>query len=303
MNLPLEIEQNTATVSNLCPQASGSLTVVSLTDEHKDEVLAFLAGRPIHTFGMAGFICTNGMVSDHNRGGFYACRDGKGRLEGVALIGHHTLFETDNEAAIAAFARLAQEYSAVHMLLGEQEKVERFWHYYAEGGQAARLFCRELLFELKWPAQLMEPVTGIRLATIEDLHLIMPIQAQSAFYESGINPLDADPEGFRKRCIRRIDKGQTWVWADKGKLLFKAEVMTDTPEVIYLEGIWVDCEERGKGYGLRCMSQLARDFLQRTESICLLVNGRNHEAQVFYQKAGYKLISCYDTIFLKKEAN
>ncbi len=37
------------------------------------------------------------------------------------------------------------------MLLGEQEEVETFWHYYGDGGQEARLYCRELLFEQQWP--------------------------------------------------------------------------------------------------------------------------------------------------------
>ena len=303
MNLPLEVERKTASISNLRPQATDALTVVSLTDDDREEVLSFLARRPIHTFGLAGFIHSNGIVSPHNRGQFYGCRNTKGQLEGVALIGHHTLFETDNETAIAIFARLAQEHSDVYMLLGEQEKVERFWHYYGEGGREARLYCRELLFEQTWPVQMMEPVSEMRLAAIEDLNLILPAHAETAFYESGINPLEADLEGFGNRCARRIAKGQTWVWIDKGKLLFKAEVLTDTPEVIYLEGIWVDCQERGKGYGLRCMLQLARDFLQRTKSICLLVNGKNHEAQVFYEKTGFRVISYYDTIFLKKEVN
>jgi predicted GNAT family acetyltransferase len=275
--------------------------VESLAAEHEAEVMAFLGERPSHTFGLCGFIRSNGLVSPHNRGTFYACRDEAGQLQGVALIGHFILFETRSDAAIEAFARLAQSHPNAHMLLGEQDKVDAFWHYYADGGQDARLFCRELLLEHRWPVAVEQEQTELRLATIDDLDLIVPAHAQSAFDESGINPLDVDPEGFRQRCVRRIEQGRTWVWVDGGKLMFKAEVITDTPDVVYLEGVWVDPAERGKGHGLRCMSQMSRKLLMNTNAVCLLVNEKFQAAQRFYRKAGYKLVGYYDTIFLNRK--
>ena len=278
---------------------SEPVVVEKLARENEAEVLEFLGERPSHTFGMCGFIRSNGIVSQHNRGAFYACRDEAGNLQGVALIGHFILLETRSDAAIEAFARLAQEHSNAHMLLGEQGVVERFWNYYCDGGQDARLSCRELLLEKRWPVAVEENVSGLRLATIEDLDLVVPAHAQLAFNESGVNPLETDPEGVRARCARRIEQGQTRVLVEDGKLVFKTEVITDTPEVIYLEGVWVDPDERGKGYGLRCMSQLTQELLKRTRAVCLLANENFHAAQRFYKKAGYRLVSYYDTIFLK----
>jgi uncharacterized protein len=285
----------------LHPVGRECLIVETLTADDEAEVLAFLAQRSIHTFGMAGFIRSNGIISPHNRGEFYACRDGEGRLEGVALIGHFILFETRSDAAIQAFARLAQKHSGVYLLLGEQDKVEAFWAYYASGGQAPRLVCRELLLEQRWPIELREEVPGLRLATTDDLDLIVPAHAQTAFEESGEDPLEKDPVGFRQRCAHRIEQGHTWVLVENKRLVFKTEIVADTPEVIYIEGVWVDPQERGKGYGLRCLSQLNRSFLQRTASVCLLVNERFGGAQAFYKKAGFKYVSAYDTIFLQRE--
>ena len=287
--------------SQICFAENETMKVESLTAEHEPEVMQFLGERPSHTFGLCGFIRSNGLVSPHNRGTFYACRDEKGELQGVALIGHFILFETRSDAAIEAFARLAQEHPNAHMLLGEQEKVEVFWHYYADGGQDARLFCRELLLEQRWPVAVEAETAELRLATIDDLDLVVPAHAQTAFDESGVNPLDVDPEGFRQRCARRIEQGRTWVWVEEGRLMFKAEVITDTPDVVYLEGVWVDPAERGKGYGLRGMSQISRGLLMNTKAICLLVNEKFNAAQRLYKKAGYKLVGYYDTIFLNQE--
>jgi predicted GNAT family acetyltransferase len=119
-----------------------------------------------------------------------------------------------------------------------------------------------------------------------------------AFDESGVNPLEADPEGFRRRCLRRIEQGRVWVWAEEGRLIFKADIVSDTPEVKYVEGVWVAPEQRGRGYGLRCLSQLSRELLARSGAVTLLVNEKSPEAVAFYRRAGYKLRSQYDTIFL-----
>ena len=278
--------------------AVNPVTVEPLINEHENEVLAFLAARPIHTVCMAGFIRDNGIVSPLNRGTFYGCRDAAGQLEGVALIGHATLVETRTDRALEEFARLAQKCNNTHMIMGEQERIDEFWNHYSEDGQAMRLACRELLYELRCPVDVREEVEGLRPATLDDLELIVPVHAQMAFEESGVNPLEKDPEGFRRRCARRVEQGRTWVWIEGGKLKFKADIISETPEVIYLEGIWVDPEERGKGYGARCLSQVSRKLLTRTHSVCLLVNEQNKAAHRFYQKVGYKFQSYYDTIFL-----
>jgi predicted GNAT family acetyltransferase len=291
-------KENAVTAEH-APGAHG-LTIQRLTDEHQREVLNFLARRPLHTVFIAGLIAENGLVSPLNRGIFYASRNSEGELDGVALIGHATLLETQTEAALQAFAELARSSQGKHLILGEQEKIERFWSYYAVEAPTPRLLCHELLFEQRYPVAVREVVRGLRQATLDDLGLVMPVHARMAFEESNVNPMETDPVGFRLRCARRIEQGRVWVWVESGRLIFKADIIAETPEVSYLEGVHVNPSERGRGYGLRCMSQLGRTILARKGSLCLLVNEQNSKAQEFYRKAGYKLCGCYDTIFLRK---
>lgn len=129
----------------------------------------------------------------------------------------------------------------------------------------------------------------------------MPIQAKLAFEESGVNPLIVDPEGFRQRCLRRITKGRTWVLIEDGELIFKADVISQTSDVIYLEGVWVNEKRRNDGTGIRCMNQLSETLLQQAKSICLLVNENNKQAQHFYSKCGFLFRSTYETIFLPRK--
>ena len=282
------------------PSGERAAAVVPLARGDEREVLAFLAGRPIHTVIMASLVRDNGVVSPLNRGTFYGCRDEEGALEGVALVGHATLVEARTERALEAFARVAQQSDATHMIMGEQEVIAEFWGGYSEAGQEFRLACRELLFELRCPVAVGEAVEGLRRATLDDLELVLPVQAEMALAESGVNPLEADPEGFRRRTARRIEQGRTWVVVKGGRLAFKAEEQSETPQVVYLEGIYVAPSERGRGFGAGCLSQLCRETLARAQSVCLLVNEQNREAHALYRKVGFRFRSVYDTIFLRR---
>jgi predicted GNAT family acetyltransferase len=163
-----------------------------------------------------------------------------------------------------------------------------------------RLACRELLFELRHAMQVREEVEGLRRATVEDLDKIAPVQASMAEDESGTNPLEVDPDGFRARCARRIEMGRVWVLEEGGRLIFKADIQSDTPEVVYLEGVWVNPSERGKGVGRQCLRQLCQDLLASTNSVCLLVNEENQRAHTFYRMCNFKMRGVYDSIFLQQ---
>src|SRR4030095_16904184 len=124
------------------PEANVTITVAELTENDRNEVLSFLAERPIQTVCMAGFIRDNGLVSPYNRGTFYGCRNSEGRLEGVALIGHATLIEARKRRAMGAVGLGAPGFHRTLLVLGEKDEIEQFWNYSADEGQEMRLACR-----------------------------------------------------------------------------------------------------------------------------------------------------------------
>jgi len=275
--------------------------VEQLGPETEAEVLDFLRERPIHTVAMTSLIRDNGLVSPLNRGTFYGCRDVNGYLEGVALIGHATLLETVSSRALRALAEVVRECPNTHMIMGEQNRIKELWSYCSHSGQQMRLACSESLLEFHYPVEVHAATPRLQLATPDELDLVLPIQAEMAFAESGVDPRDVDPEGFRKRCLRRIQQGRTWVVFEDGKLAFKADIIAETPEVVYLEGVWLSEDKRSQGFGASCMSELSRTLLQRAKSVCLLVNYKNTKAQAFYRKCGYQFRATYLTIFLPKK--
>jgi len=293
---------NAAYVSHSVPAWEGFPVVEPLRARHAAEALAFLAERPLHTVAMAGFIRENGVESPLNRGSFYGSRNALGQLEGVALIGHATLFEARTEAALSALACRARDCASKYMLMGERSEVERFWSYYAAESEAPRLICHTVLMEQQLPAQDFGSAPDLRAATPDDLEAVVTANAGIILKEHGRNPLDDDPEGFRLRCALRIERGKTWVWTENNRLLFKADVLAETPDATYIEGIYVSPEEKGRGYGRRGMSELARKLEGKTKAVCGLVAKKNTMARAFYEMMGYRAAADHATFFLETDA-
>jgi len=263
------------------------------------QVMEFLSARPLHTAFMAGLIRDNGLLSPQNRGSFYGSRNLMGRLEGVALIGHATMFEAHTEDSLVALARVARNCQNAHLIRGEEKSVKTFWKYYADTGREPRQVCGEQLFELKEAPARSANVPGLRPAIADELEKVLAVNSSMAFEECGTSPLQRDPSGFRNRTTRRIEKERVWVWFEDNRLVFKADLISETPEVTYLEGVYVHPEERGKGHGMRCLTTLCSQLLAKTQTLSLAVNDQNKRAIKFYTKVGFQFHSQYETIYLR----
>lgn len=273
--------------------------VFNIDESLRTETLAFLAERPVHTVVMTSFIHDNGFDTELNRGTFYGYRNEAGRLEGVALIGHSTLFEARTEMAIEALAFTARTSERpIHLIMSSGDAAERFWDHYNTTAAAPRLRCEEVLFEAAFPLAVQNCEWDVRTADKADLVELAEAQAEVAFIECGVDPMARDREGFLKRVLRRIEMGRVFSVKIDGKLAFKADIIAETPEAIYLEGIWVAPEFRGQGMGSECLSELTVKLLNRAEHICMLSNVEFAGAHKSFQKAGYRAADRCVTLFV-----
>lgn len=253
------------------------------------EVQAFLALRPVHTVVMSSFIIDNGIESELNRGKFYAYRNSAGELEGVALIGHSTLVEARTESAIKALAFTARNSETpIHLIMSSSDTAEKFWTYMDSGHKSPRLKCTEVLFELSFTFPVQRSEWKIENATIDRLGEIAEAQAEVAFLESGVDPMLTDREGFLKRVARRIEQNRIFVALDGDEMVFKADIIAQTEDCIYLEGVYVPEKYRGQGVGSKCLASLALDLLNEAGNICLLSNIEFGSAHSTFQKAGFR---------------
>ena len=271
--------------------------VTSALPGSEEYVLSALSSNSLTNVIMAGFIRDNGFVNPQNRGRFYTCRDEHNKLEGVALIGHTVLFETFSDRAIQVFAALARCHDATHLLMGEHKAVERFWRYYAPEGESPRMMCPIVFLKRTEPFPEQSDVPALRPATREDLEHVVQAQAAMAFEISGVDPLKKDPAGFRERYLRRIEKKRVWVLIEDDRLVFKADVIADTPHASYIEGVYVTPGERGKGLGRRSLIGLSRILMERSKAIYLFVENQNLRTKSFYLNLGFSVAGQYDLLY------
>lgn len=276
---------------------SSKVTELSAVD--LEETLTFLAVRPVHTVVMTSFITDNGIVSELNRGKFYGSRDANGELDGVALIGHSTLVEARSDEALKALARRARlSDTPIHLIMSSGDDAAGFWQYLTDGLTQPRLTCTEALFEVAFPFPVCKTERGIKNADMSHLIAVAEAQAEVAFMECGVDPMLKDREGFLKRVARRIEQGRVFVVTDGDELVFKADIIAETAECIYLEGIYVGEKYRGQGIGSTCLSNLTVDLLGRTSNVCMLSNVDFESAHRSYAKAGFRKTGECVTLFV-----
>ncbi|MGB8509958.1 MAG: hypothetical protein WCD76_16390, partial [Pyrinomonadaceae bacterium] len=242
-----------------------SLTIQPLGGEHTDETTRYLEASPIQTVYMRGLIREHGLEDVRNRGQFYACRAHDGQMRGVALAGDAILFVADDEAAIETLAVFSRDKFSPRLIRGERGPVEQFWRTYAGRCAPSHTFTEEHLLVMREPpnAQDSDDAPALRPADYKDLPLLVEVNAAMLGTEGGRNPLESDPEGFCRRLARRVEAGRVLVWREGEHLAFKADIITDTPQAVYVEGVHVAPEWRGRGVGLQCLSRLGRLLLRR----------------------------------------
>jgi len=273
--------------------------VRELGERDREEALKFLAVRPVHTVVMTSFINDNSLQSELNRGKFFGFRNSDGKLEGIALIGHSTLIEARSNDALKAFAYTAKtSETPIHMIMSHGTAAESFWQYYNDGLTAPRLTCVERVFEVNFPFMVPKCGRQIRPATLYELLTVAEAQAEVAFMECGVDPMVKDRDGFLKRVARRIEQSRVFVAFEGDKLVFKADIIAETADVIYLEGVYVAAEYRGQGVGSSCLAALSLELLDRADNICLLSNTEFTNAHKSFAKAGYRATHECTTLFV-----
>lgn len=273
--------------------------VSHLSERDRLEVLRFLAERPVHTVVMTSFINDNGMENELNRGKFFGYRGEKGELEGVALIGHSTLVEARSDDALRALAFTARKTDTpIHLLMSSGNAAEIFWKYFSGGLTQPRLTCTENLFEVSFPFPVQKTDRRLKNADMSHLIAVAEAQAEIAFAECGVDPMLKDREGFLKRVARRIEQKRVFIVTDGDELVFKADIIAETDQVIYLEGIFVGPAYRGQGIGSKCLSALTLELLSRVSNICLLSNVAFESAHRSFERAGFRRSDQCTTLFV-----
>jgi uncharacterized protein len=217
----------------------------------------------------------------------------RGRLEALCHVGVNAV---PSGSGCGAFAREVARASP-RMLIGEANAVSDLW-----SAVRSRL-PRPRENRPGQPVFVIRdaPEAGdseLRLATLDDLELLVPACAAAHEQEIGVDPLRRDREGFRWRTRSQIEERRSWLWLENGTILFKAEASAWTPSAVQLQQVWVDPSARRQGYGTRGLRDLCRLLLEDTPAVCLFVRAENAAAIRLYETVGMEHVLDYRSVLL-----
>lgn len=248
-----------------------------------EQILGFCAEDPVERVFLED-------VARRGLGRFSALADG-GRMQALCHVGANLVPSGKDTAGFSEVASKGRP----RMIVGEERAVSELW-------DAIRERLPEPLDDRPGqPVYVLEqpPVSGdsgLRPATLEDLPLLVPACAAAYLEEVGIDAHARDPALSEWRTRAQIEQGRSWIWEERGRILFKAEASAWTHRAVQLQQVWVEPELRGRGNARRALADLCRLLLTRTPVVCLFVRPENAPAIALYEAIGMQRTITYRSL-------
>lgn len=226
-----------------------------------------------------------------------------GQLRALCWAGANIVPIGADEEAIDAFtARLRRSRRHTASLFGPAEPVERMWNGLAPTWSPARAIRagQPLLATQMRPSVIgVEPHPEVRLATAGEVGIVLPAAAAMFTGEIGYPPYRGSDHAYRQIIADLIDRGHTFVWVDRGEVLFKADVGSLAIGEAQLQGVWLTPRLRGMGLSVPLIAAVTEQVLATVaESVSLYVNSYNAAARAAYRTVGFVPVGEFATILL-----
>jgi predicted GNAT family acetyltransferase len=95
-----------------------------------------------------------------------------------------------------------------------------------------------------------------------------------------------------------IAAGRAFARFERGRVVFKAEIGSQSPAVGQIQGVWVHPEWRGHGLGTAGTASVAAAVLGTGRIASLYVNSYNVVARAAYDSVGFREVGTFATVLL-----
>lgn len=184
-------------------------------------------------------------------------------------------------------------------LVGRADLVMPMWERLSRGwGPARDVRDRQPLLALNTrPACAPDP--AVRRVRIDELDAYLVAAVDMFIGEVGVDPRAGDGgRGYRRRVASLIAAGRAYARFEQGRVVFKAEIGSQSPAVGQIQGVWVHPEWRGHGLGTAGTASVVMSILDGGRIASLYVNGYNTVARAAYARVGFREVGTFATILL-----
>jgi uncharacterized protein len=140
---------------------------------------------------------------------------------------------------------------------------------------------------------------GVRPARMDEIDAYLVAAIDMFIGEVGVDPRMGDGgRGYRRRVASLIAAGRAWARFERGQVVFKAEVGSQSPAVGQIQGVWVHPDWRGRGIGAAGTAALAGAVVRSGRTASLYVNDFNTVARATYSRIGFTEVGTFATVLL-----
>jgi predicted GNAT family acetyltransferase len=140
---------------------------------------------------------------------------------------------------------------------------------------------------------------GVRPVRMEELDAYLVAAIDMFIGEVGVDPRMGDGgRGYRRRIAALIAAGRAWARFERGEVVFKAEIGSQSPAVGQIQGVWVRPDWRGHGLGTAGTAALAAAVVASGRIASLYVNDYNAVARAAYARIGFDQVGVFATVLM-----
>ncbi|MGH3961446.1 GNAT family N-acetyltransferase [Mycobacterium sp.] len=210
----------------------------------------------------------------------------------IPLRGGSADLDTFADAAMRASRRCSSLVGRAELVMPLWQRLEPAW------GPARDVRDRQPLMALdSMPSCEIDP--GVRQVRLSEIDAYLVAAVDMFIGEVGVDPRLGDGgRSYRRRVANLISAGRAWARFEHGRVVFKAEVGSQSPAVGQIQGVWVHPERRGRGLGTAGTATLAAVIVGTGRIASLYVNAFNTVARASYSRVGFAEVGTFATVLL-----
>jgi predicted GNAT family acetyltransferase len=196
------------------------------------------------------------------------------------------------DKAMSAARRCSSLVGRAELVMPTWQRLEHAW------GPARDVREHQPLMALSTaPSCAIDP--AVRPVRVDELDAYLVAAIDMFIGEVGIDPRVGDGgRGYRRRVAGLIAAGRAWARFERGQVVFKAEVGSQSPAVGQIQGVWVHPDYRGRGLGTAGTAALAAAVVRSGRIASLYVNSFNAVARSTYARVGFNQVGTFATVLL-----
>lgn len=197
-----------------------------------------------------------------------------------------------SDKAMSMARRCSSLVGRAELVLPMWERLQSLW------GPARDVRAQQPLMALNsMPQCAIDP--AVRPVRMEEIDAYLVAAVDMFIGEVGVDPRIGDGgRGYRRRIASLIATGRAWARFERGEVVFKAEVGSQSPAVGQIQGVWVHPERRGHGPGTAGTAALAAAVVAGGRTASLYVNDYNTVARATYARIGFEQVGTFATVLL-----